>query len=90
MRNFSICSLPLVERVREGVAFIVAVVLFAGCQTAPVKKASQADIVSAVQSIGTSFTVQPGDVKYCPMDGTRYSGNLTKCPKCGAQLKPVQ
>ncbi len=45
---------------------------------------------SAIAAIGGSFTQQPDDVKYCPVDGTRYSGNLTKCPKCGAVLKPVQ
>ena len=103
---------------------LAAALLFAGCQTAPVRQTSQTETVSAlttmttgltgqalseedlkkaaaqiqkdpdaqsaVAAVAASFTQEPGDIKYCPVDGTRYSGNLTKCPKCGATLKPVQ
>jgi len=65
----------------------MTLVLLAGCRSAP---SVDPEARSALEAIGGAFSPRPGDVKYCPVDGTRYSGDLKKCPKCGAALKPVQ
>ncbi|MBI3314468.1 MAG: hypothetical protein HYZ86_00810 [Candidatus Omnitrophica bacterium] len=66
---------------------VVLVLLAAGCRSVP---SVDPEASSAFEAISGAFTQRPGDVKYCPVDGTRVSGHLTKCPRCGAALKPVQ
>ena len=70
------------------IGLAMTMVFFSGCRTMATHVDPEAR--SAVTAISRSFVAEPGDVKYCPVDGTRYSGNLTKCPKCGAALKPVE
>ncbi len=43
----------------------------------------------AVKEITNSLQ-QPAQVKYCPIDGQRYSGNLKWCPIHHVELKEVE
>ncbi len=72
---------------KAAAGLVVVVLLAAGCRSTP---SVDPEARSALEAISGAFTPRPGDVKYCPVDGTRYSGHLTKCPKCGAVLKSVQ
>ena len=72
---------------KAAAGLVVLVLLAAGCRTTP---SVDPEARSAVEAISGAFNPRPGDVKYCPVDGTRVSGNLTKCPKCGAVLKKVE
>ena len=50
--------------------------------------ATDKDAQSAVKSIGNSMQGQ-AMVKYCPVDGQRYSAHLTICPDHGVELKSL-
>ena len=45
---------------------------------------------SAVEAVNTSFKVQDTSVKYCPVDGERFSSRLELCPRHQVKLKPVE
>ncbi len=72
---------------KAAAGLVVLVLLVAGCRSAP---SVDPEARSALEAISGAFSPRPGDVKYCPVDGTRYSGGLKKCPKCGAILKNVE
>ncbi len=42
---------------------------------------------SAIQSLTENFSGAPGEIKYCPRDGKRYSSKLEKCPEHQLELK---
>ena len=50
--------------------------------------ATNKDAQSAVKSIGNSMQGH-APVKYCPVDGQRYSARLTICPEHGVELKSL-
>lgn len=46
---------------------------------------------SAVTAVNSSFSIQDSGVKYCPVDGKRYSSRLEVCPEHkGVKLIPVE
>ncbi|MEI7998109.1 MAG: hypothetical protein WCH62_01205 [Candidatus Omnitrophota bacterium] len=45
---------------------------------------------SAVQTINQAFNSQQGCVKYCPVDGQRFSCSLEFCPTHKVKLKNVE
>ncbi len=47
-------------------------------------------VKSAVQSINQALSVQQGCVKYCPVDGQRFSCNVDVCPIHKVKLKIVE
>lgn len=44
---------------------------------------------SAIQSVTGSLSGQNINIKYCPVDGKRYSGDLQVCPEHQVQLKKL-
>ena len=67
-------------------------VILAGC--APVVQGMPAsgtetprDVVTAVEAVKKTF--EERRVKYCPLDGKRYSPTMTICPVHGVELKDV-
>ena len=62
---------------------LLLTVLLCGCQTAPKKTAQQEStdqVISAVKAVNAAFNVEDTGVKYCPVDGKRYSSRLEYCP----------
>ena len=47
------------------------------------------DAQAALEAIANPMT-QGVHVKYCPVDGKRFSGNLKTCPEQDVELKDVQ
>lgn len=45
---------------------------------------------SAVTAVNSSFGMQGAGIKYCPVDGKHYSGNLEYCPVHKVKLVPVE
>ena len=45
---------------------------------------------SAVTAVNASFNVQDTGVKYCPIDGKRFSSRLEECPDHKVKLLPVE
>ena len=45
---------------------------------------------SAVKAVNSSFNVQDHGVKYCPVDGKRFSSVLDICPEHKVKLKQVE
>lgn len=45
---------------------------------------------SAVEAVNSSFSIQDSGVKYCPIDGKRYSSRLEYCPEHKVKLIPVE
>jgi len=45
---------------------------------------------SAVNAVTQSLTGQNIDVKYCPVDGKRFSGTLERCPEHDVLLKGLE
>lgn len=50
---------------------------------------SNPEAQSAVKAVNSSFEVQDTGVKYCPVDGKRYSSRLEDCPEHNTKLIPV-
>lgn len=48
------------------------------------------DTRSAVQKVTGAVSGQEIKVKYCPLDGKRYSADLEFCPGTGVKLIPVE
>jgi hypothetical protein len=44
----------------------------------------------AVEAITRSMGGAGVQIKYCPVDGKRYSPSLDKCPEHDVELKPVE
>ena len=55
---------------------------------AQVQKDPQAQ--SAVKAVNSAFNIQDTGVKYCPVDGKRYSSRLDMCPEHKVKLLPVE
>lgn len=47
------------------------------------------DAQAALNAIASPMT-QGAHVKYCPVDGKRFGGNLKTCPDHGGELKDVE
>ena len=45
---------------------------------------------SAVESVNSALQAKQGGIRYCPVDGKRFSDRVTKCPYCGALLKDLE
>lgn len=45
---------------------------------------------SALEAVNASFNVKDTGVKYCPVDGKRYSSRLEFCPDHKTKLLPVE
>lgn len=43
----------------------------------------------ALQSISNTMTGEGLVIKYCPVDGKRFSGKFTRCPEHGVLLKEI-
>ena len=70
--------------------FLTVIVCF-GCQTAPKQGVSKTQSPREVMSaLGTAFNIQDSGVKYCPVDGKRYSSRLEMCPEHKVKLLPVE
>ena len=70
--------------------FLVMIVCF-GCQTAPKHGVSKTESPREVMSaLGTAFNIQDTGVKYCPVDGKRYSSRLDMCPEHKVKLLLVE
>ncbi len=51
---------------------------------------SDEDAKSAVQAITQSMNSPGNVIKYCPIDGARFSAKFTTCPTHGVVLKEVE
>ena len=45
---------------------------------------------SALRSVNQALAVEQKGVKYCPIDGKRFSARLTRCPDHGVELNDVE
>ena len=45
---------------------------------------------SAVKAVNTAFSIQNTGVKYCPVDGKRYSSRVDECPEHKVKLLLVE
>jgi hypothetical protein len=45
---------------------------------------------SALKAVNSAFSAQDTGVKYCPVDGKRYSSRLEDCPDHKVKLLPVE
>ncbi len=45
---------------------------------------------SAVETLTNTLSGRPSDVKYCPVDGQRFSGKIQICPVHTVELKTVE
>lgn len=44
---------------------------------------------SAVEAVNQAMQAQQTGIRYCPVDGKRFSNKVSVCPSCGAQLKDL-
>ena len=62
-----------------------------GCQSVPQQSAARIEPPQEVVSaLGTAFNIQDTGVKYCPVDGKRYSSRMDLCPGHKVKLLPVE
>ena len=51
---------------------------------------SNPEAQSAVESIKNSWQKNKQNIKFCPVDGERFSATVTTCPTHGVELKNLQ
>ncbi len=57
-----------------------------------VAKQAQQDpsVQQAIESVNNAMQATQTGIKYCPLDGKRFSHRLSTCPHCGATLKDLE
>lgn len=45
---------------------------------------------SAVESVNNAMQANQTGIRYCPVDGKRFSNRVAKCPTCGAKLEDLE
>lgn len=45
---------------------------------------------SAVESVNKAMQAHQTGIRYCPVDGKRYSDRVKVCPRCGTTLKDLE
>ena len=73
--------------------FLAFIIFVSGCQTAKLPQAKtedQSEAASAIHSVADALRGQSGTVKYCPVDGKRYSAHLEMCPEHQVPLKEME
>ncbi len=74
---------------------VITVLLLCGCQTLPKgagdhKAGSVQEAVSVLGPVRESFNIRDTGVKYCPVDGKRFSSRLDRCLEHETKLIPVE
>lgn len=67
-------------------ALIFLLVLAGGCASSPQKN----EAASAIKAVAEGMTAAQKNIKYCPVDGKRFSSQVENCPEHNVPLKPLE
>ena len=70
-------------------AKIILILLFAaagGCASSPQKDEAS----SAIKAVAEGMVVTQKNIKYCPVDGKRFSSQVESCPEHNVLLKSLE
>ncbi len=57
-----------------------------GCASSPQKNEAS----SAIKAVAEGMIVTQKSIKYCPVDGKRFSRQIENCPEHNVPLKPLE
>lgn len=65
---------------------IIVLVLAGGCASSP----KNDEAVSAIKAVADGMVVTQKNIKYCPVDGKRFSSQVENCPEHNVALKSLE